>query len=189
MGESIGEALQLHLGKKEYSGMAVRYHFAEADLGLLMQMGALTEQKISPVVYYEVLEEGERMAAVVSLGNGVDELQDGYMRRECLTEAYMIECICMELLKIAYGQAAERIHAHTGMWISEFEFLGDRQPLSCMGEIFRRLKPDGISYNQAYMLEPKKTVVFFANLCTERGSGDGQICGACGNLFCPNRGR
>lgn len=194
------ERLSLHLQDRQYRDMAARYHFAEHDLEQLKKVGALAKEAAEPVMYYGVFMQGaevgeeqhdalgkERMAVIVTLGIGVDELQNRYIRRERLTESYMIECIGMELLRAAYEQAAERIHAHTGKWISDFEFVGDKVPFDCMEVIFKRLSPKGISYNQAYMLTPKKTVVFLTDLCEERRESYCRICADCSHTECPDR--
>lgn len=194
------EKLQLHLQEKQYRDMLVQYHFGEHDLERLKQIGSLAEQAMEPMMYYGSFMQGaeERtasdnisladcMAVVVTLGIGVDELQNRYMQKERMSESYMVECIGMELLRIAYEQAAERIHAYTGRWMSDLEFVGDKVPLTCMEEIFSLLNPQGIGYNQAYMLTPKKTVVFLTDLCTERKESYCHVCAECTYLLCPNR--
>lgn len=133
------------------------------------------------------VKEGTQLAVIVSLGAKVDTLQNEYIRKERLTEGYMIECIGMELLKMAYELTAEKIWERFGLWIGAFGFLGDRHPLELTEDVFHLLVPEGISYNQAYMLTPKKTVVFMTTLQQERKGGYCHICDACSHLQCPNR--
>lgn len=194
------ETLQLHLQDKQYRDILARYHFEEHDLERLSQVGSLVKEAAAPTMYHgtfvqEAANDGrrngglpsERLAVIVTLGGGVDELQNRYTQKERLTEGYMVECISMELLRIAYEQAADRIHAHTGKWMSGFEFVGDAIPFTYMKEIFRLLDPQEVSYNQAYMLTPKKTVVFLTDLCEERKDSYCHICANCTYLACPNR--
>lgn len=194
------ELLYLHLQDKQYRGMLTRYHFAEHDLEQLKQIGGLVESEASPAMYYDVIGENmaalgardsaaqtERVAVIVTLGSGVDGLQDRYMLRERLTEGYMVECVSMELLRLAYEQAAEHIHERLRKWMSGFAFVGDQIPYEHMEEIFGCLAPQEVSYNEAYMLSPKKTVVFLTNLCDERADSYCHICEDCTNLTCPNR--
>lgn len=196
------ERLQLHIQDIQYREIMARYHFAENDLERLKHMGTLVEREVSSVMYYEVLMpmqeavdsgrrntelSAERLAVIVTLGSGVDELQNRYVQKERLTEGYMVECISMELLRVAYERAAECIHAHTGKWISGFDFVGDAIPLSYMEEIFRQLAPREVSFNQAYMLSPKKTVVFLSDLCGERKDSYCHICADCSYISCPDR--
>ncbi len=179
--------LHLHLEEKEYRDIIQRCHFRESDLAKLKEAGEMTEAAATPEIFFEAAEEEKRIPVIVTLGGGVDELQDSYMQKERLTESYMIECVAMELLEKAYWQAASCVYAHTGMWMSGICFLGDKIPLGSMEEIFRRLNPQGIAYNQAYMLTPKKTVVFLADLCAERRDEGCAVCAECGNLSCTNR--
>lgn len=180
--------------------MLVRYHFGEHDLEQLRQIGNLVEEAMEPVMHYEVFtrKADERvagddissidcMAVIVTLGGGVDELQNRYMQKERMSESYMMECIGMELLRAAYDQTAEHIHAYTGRWMSDYEFVGDKIPFTYMEEIFGLLRPQEVNYNQAYMLTPKKTVVFLTNLCDERKDSYCHVCAECMNLACPNR--
>lgn len=194
------ERLQLHIKDMQYREIIARYHFAENDLEQLRQVGSLVGEEAKPVIYYGAFaqeeaggKEGnsalsfERLSVIVTLGSGVDELQNRYAKKERLTESYMVECISMELLRVAYEQAAERIHVHTGKWMSGFEFVGDKIPFDCMEEIFRHLAPQEVSFNQAYMLSPKKTVVFLTDLCEERKGSYCHVCGNCSYISCPDR--
>lgn len=181
------EVLQLHMEEQQYREMIRRYHFNEEDLAQIRQIGKLTMEAAAPVLYYEILEQDSRLAVIVTLGEGVDELQQRCVCRERLLESYMIECVAMELMRCAYEQAAECIHAHTGMWITGFDFLGDKIPLNCMEEIFVQLMPLEVSYNQAYMLTPRKSVVFMTGLCAKRQDSYCRVCSGCGNLSCTHR--
>ena len=185
------EKLRLHLDSGQYGKISERYHFEESGMSLLQQVGSLTEKAAEPVLYYAPLPEhgnkDERLAVIVTLGSGVDELQCRYTDRGRLTEGYMVECIAMELLKAAYEQAAERIHARMGKWISGFEFVGDLVPFDRMAEIFCAVSPEEVGYNQAYMLSPKKTVVFLTSLCQSRKDSYCHVCEHCGCPACPDR--
>lgn len=133
------------------------------------------------------VEEGTQLAAIVSLGDKVDALQNEYIDKERLTEAYMMECIGMELLKTAYELTAQKVWEKYGLWMSGFVFLGEKYPLELTEDVFRLLVPENITYNQAYMLTPKKTVVFMTTLHKERKAGYCRVCDTCSNLQCPNR--
>lgn len=135
----------------------------------------------------ERVQEGTQLAVIVTLGARPDALQNEYVAKERLTEGYMIECLGMELLKAAYEMTAQKLWEKYGLWLSGFSFLGEQYPLEWTQDIFRLLAPEGISYNQAYMLAPKKTVVFVTTLQREREDGYCRVCDACGNLQCPNR--
>ena len=185
------ERLQIGMRDEQYREMLARYHFETRDLGRFRQVGALVQEAAKPCLYWERLtpekERGEEIAVIVTLGAEVDELQNRYQQEERLSESYMAECVGMELLRVAYEQAAERIRAHTGKWPAAFAFVGEKEPFARMEEIFRLLAPDGVSYNQAYMITPKKTAVFLTALRAERKDSYCHICADCTNFACRNR--
>lgn len=200
------ETLQIQLQEEHYKAMLAHYHFNEADLDQLRCLGEILLRTAEPVMYCkpcrvtgsgraavieeiqpEQVEEGTQLAVIVSLGAKVDALQNEYVNKERLTEGYMIECIGMELLKTAYELTAEKIWEAYGLWVSGFVFLGEQYPLELTEDVFRLLVPKEISYNQAFMLTPKKSVVFVTTLQKERKDGYCHVCDACSNLQCPNR--
>ncbi len=194
------ETLTLRLQEEQYRAMLTAYHFRETDLEQLRCLGANLQRIIEPVMYYAPWREAERekergtqagegtrLAVIVSLGAEADALQNEYIRKERLTESYMIECIGMELLKTAYELTAEKLWEAYGLWLSGFVFPGEGCPLEWTEDIFRLLAPEGIAYNQAYMLTPKKTVAFLTTLQKERQASYCHICDRCSNLRCPNR--
>jgi hypothetical protein len=135
----------------------------------------------------EPVGDGTLCAVIVSLGAGIDALQESYEEKGCLTKSYMIECIAMELLQKTYELAAAALHETYGLWMDGYDFLGERYPIELTKDVFRLLKPEDISYNQAYMLTPKKTVVFLTALHKERQDSYCHVCDRCSNVGCPNR--
>ncbi|MBO5472555.1 MAG: hypothetical protein J6A08_02010 [Lachnospiraceae bacterium] len=177
------------LGKSALEGAGAEtegMEAASAEAGLATEAPESAVMELEPVPEEQV-QAGITLAVAVSLGENIDILQNEYISRECLTEAYMIECIGMELLKNAYELAAEKIRDQYGLWTGGFEFLGERYPLEMTGAVLGLLAPDAITYNAAYMLMPKKTVVFMTTLQEERRNGYCHVCDTCSNLRCPNR--
>jgi hypothetical protein len=194
-----------------YETMRKRYHFRQADLEQLRRLGDEALFAVEPVMYcapcamwsgqlFEMTEpvnvtvptqeqvgDGTLCAVMVSLGAKVDALQESYEEKGCLTKSYMIECIAMELLQKTYELAAAAIHETYGLWMDGYDFLGERYPIELTEDVFRLLKPEDISYNQAYMLTPKKTVVFLTALHKERQDSYCHVCDRCSNAGCPNR--
>ena len=207
------EIFQIRLQEEQYRRMLKRYHFGEADSDLLVCMGDTLQQIAEPVMYYEPCsivdsagrltrirmadveesskpvgcKEGMQLAVLVSLGEKVDALQNEYVAKDQLTEGYMIECIGMELLQTAYAKSAEILWKQSGLWMGGFEFLGDKYPLEWTEDIFNLLQPEDIAYNKAYMMTPKKSVVFLTTLHRERRQSYCHVCESCSNLQCPNR--
>ncbi|MDD6812132.1 MAG: hypothetical protein PUD93_09745 [Lachnospiraceae bacterium] len=178
------EELVLQLEREKYTEIMERYHFSESDLPMLEMVGNYLLQEIKPEMFYEC---AAMVYVVVSLGESVDKLQNRYTEEGNLLEAYMVECISMELLTQAYERTGEIIYRDTGKWLSGFDFLGEKYPLSLMEDIFEVLQPEGICFNHAYMLTPKKTVVFVSQLQKERKNSMCYICSQCSNYNCINR--
>lgn len=183
------ETLQPYMIESAYRQILSRYHFHSTEEAEIRFLTERLLQTASPVVYFgRKVPEGEsRLAVLVTLGIGVDNLQETYTARGELMESYMIECIAMELLKNAYEQAADIIYSHCGLWMGGFDFLGDTVPLEKMEEVFAILKPEEISYNQAYMLTPKKTVAFYTTLTDSRKAAYCNVCSTCSHTKCVHR--
>ncbi len=187
--EVMRETLEPYMEAGAYAQMLSRYHFRQSDEEKLRMLTDLLLREAEPALYYAPYrpEDSSRLAVLVTLGAGVDELQRRYTEEGRLSESYMIECIAMELLGSAYEQSAERIHDHYGLWIGGFAFLGDQEPIEEMEELFRVLKPRDIFYNQAYMLTPKKTVAFYTTLTKKRQEAYCNQCESCRNTKCAHR--
>ena len=121
---------------------------------------------------------------IVTLGSGPDRLQEGYAAKGMLTESYMAECICTELLWKAYEELNEKIRGKYGLFVEKMLFPGSELPLEAMEGMFSQIGQTTVSFNRFYVLSPKKSVVYQARLgdtaCTE-------LCSSCGNKDCPNR--
>lgn len=187
--EGMREKLEPYIAEDAYAQILSRYHFEKGNEG---QIRALTERLLSvaaPALYYGPLDSGDqrRLAVLVTLGAGVDELQDAYTQEGQLGESYMVECIAMELLGNAYEQSAERIHDRYGLWLGRFDFLGSGSPIEEMQSLFAILEPQDVSYNRAYMLTPKKTVAFYADLKEKRQESYCNQCDSCRNTKCAHR--
>lgn len=183
------ETLEPYITENTYSFLLSHYHFQEKDKALLHSLTKQLAQKIDSAVYFapKSPQEESRLAVLVTLGAGVDDLQEEYTTAGHLSGAYMIECIAMELLKNAYEQAAEKIYHYYGLWMNGFDFLGDRAPLEEMEEMFDILEPAEISYNQAYMLTPRKTAAFYTTLTDSRKAAFCNLCGTCSHTRCIHR--
>lgn len=183
------EALHPYITENVYDQILSCYHFQEKEEPLIRSLTERIYQAADSAVYfaYKSPREESRLAVLVTLGVGVDDLQEEYNAAGHLTESYMIECIAMELLKNAYEQAAEKIYGHYGLWMNGFDFLGDRVPIEEMEEMFAILEPEEISYNQAYMLTPKKTVAFYTTLTDIREAAFCNLCSTCSHTKCIHR--
>lgn len=183
------EKLKPYIEEDAYAQILSRYHFEKKDEGKIRALTNCLFSAAAPVLYYAPIgpKEQSRLAVLVTLGAGVDELQDACTKEGRLGESYMVECIAMELLGNAYEQSAERIHDHYGLWIGGFDFLGSTVPIEEMETLFCILEPQEVSYNQAYMLTPKKTVAFYTDLTEKRQESYCNQCASCRNTKCAHR--
>ena len=126
--------------------------------------------------------------SVLTLGEGVDRLQDRYRERENMTAAYMAEVISNEILMKSY-EAYDRMLAETTDYrVKEFHFPGSEEayPLSDIGKILDMLGAP-VQCLTSFCMVPRKSVVFYAELTREKGNACRSVCQTCEKRSCPYR--
>lgn len=125
---------------------------------------------------------------VMSLGNGVDCLQERYSERELLSQSYMIEVLASELLLQGYAAYNCYIKKNTGWHVAGYHFPGseDDFPLEMLPDLIKELT-SLVTCNSAFCMMPKKSVAFIAELTRDEKVRCRGICIGCNNLNCPNR--
>lgn len=192
------EKITIDINTINYQMLIKQYHFDAENVDILTRIGKQVYGSSVPILWYGFLHKSDVMrentspddillCAIVTLGKGVDDLQAQYNDREQLSSSYMVECISMELLRAAYEQIGEIIYRKHGHWLADMSFLGEKYPLTLMDHLFPLLNPTDVSYNKAYMLLPKKTVVFISELQETRNGSICRTCDSCSNLTCANR--
>lgn len=133
----------------------------------------------SGMVYEEV---------VISLGEGLDELQEGYSQRELLSRSYMLEVLARELLLEGYSAYNRYIGEHTEWHVAKYHFPGseDDFPLEMLPQLLIGLE-GRVGCNAAFCMQPKKSTVFIAELTQDEKVRCQGICVGCGNMHCINR--
>lgn len=131
--------------------------------------------------------EGKRpvTVSVLTLGEGVDRLQDRYRERENMTAAYMAEVISNEILMKSY-EAYDRMLAETTDYrVKEFHFPGSEEayPLSDIGKILDMLDAP-VQCLKSFCMVPRKSVVFYAELTREKGNACRSVCQTCEKRSC-----
>ena len=133
-------------------------------------------------------ERNETQALVfLSLGKAMDEFQSLYMDSGCLQEAYMIECIGLELLTEAYEEFVKQVQNDTHKWAKRLEFVGDNCPIETLPDLYRQVftEPGPITYSEQCILSPKKSVAFFLTMSDKKVAGKPcHICSQCKNTDC-----
>lgn len=190
----------LNLSEEQIMETIKRYHFSEEDLPALCSFFQALKPLIQGKAYYEVIKEPKEkpdnlqfveeqsfLVAIVTLGKGADKLHELYLEAEDILAAYMIDCLSFDLLSQAYDKLAGQIEKEEKLYIEKYEFLGGKYPLERMDEIFQYFSQDEVTYNDAYMLLPQKSVVYLGKLTEIKEESCRHICACCDNTTCPNR--
>lgn len=189
--EIMQKQLHLKLREEDFNKLQKRYHFLPEDkeklMGLYQAILPLTEAR----AYYVWKECNDKIAYenygifFVTLGEGIDELQEVYIRKQCLTEAYMTDCIGLELLMKAYEELIKHVQRETGKWAAKIDFLGDTYPIELLPELYQDFADKiEVKYNQNFILSPSKSVVFLLPMHEEKKGNPCHICDSCSNVFC-----
>lgn len=155
----------------------------EARGDATLQEAAIKDVKIKGAA----VNEDVQALVFLSLGKGIDELQDLYMESKCLQEAYMIECIGLELLTEAYEEFVKHVQMETHKWAKKMDFVGDNYPIEELPNLYAQVftEPGLISYSEHFVLNPRKSVVFFLPMSEERTTiNPCHVCSQCKNVEC-----
>lgn len=183
---------------EEFLGNVCRkYHFTEEQKGELAQMACrmkapMMEEAAFSLKWKEKAGERQPMAqTVMTLGAGVDVLQQSYADEGKLSECYMIEVLGSELLLKAYGEYNHYVADTTEYHVAGYLFLESGREAEGLGlEAMEQILADSgldVSCNSAYCILPKKSVVFYARLTKDASAVCPGICRGCGNRECGSR--
>lgn len=194
------DALEKFLSSAFLEGVRKKYHFDETQAS---EFQAVAEEML-PLMREEAFWErkafsGENQCqgeergviheqVVMSLGNGVDCLQERYSERELLSQSYMLEELASELLLRGYAAYNRCVRKNTGWHVARYHFLGSEEdfPLEMLPDLLKELTPL-VTCNSAFCMTPKKSVAFIAELTRDEKVRCRGICNGCNNLHCPNR--
>lgn len=171
--------LAVALEKKDFNNMITRYHFQQQDQPMLLSL----YQALSPLLdihacylshtHLKDVDLGKYAAVFLTLGDGIDEMQSIYLQRNHVSEAYMLECIGMELLTRAYEAFAGKLQSAMGVQAVRMHFIGDKYPYSVMDEMREQMGEIGIFFNEQYCMTPQKSVAFLLELADTGGAANG----------------
>ena len=192
------ELLDSFLDREFIKKVCEKFHYEEIHL---RELQAVAEEML-PLMRREAFWEvctpwiwngGEKTDAVyegvvMTLGKGLDCLQENYHKEGMFTESYMLETLASELLLQGY----RAYNCHTGATgnrhVARYHFPGSEKslPLEMLPQMLSRFSVQ-VSCNDAFCILPKKSVVFLAELTQDEQAGCEGICMGCGNLRCSNR--
>lgn len=175
-----------------------KFHYEEADSGGLQAVAGEMLPLMRREACWEVCapwiwKGGEEKNAayegvVMTLGKGLDHLQERYHKEGMLTESYMLEALASELLLHGYRAYNRHVKA-AGEWhVARYHFPGSEKslPLDALPHMLSSFSVE-VSCNEAFCILPKKSVVFLAQLTQDEQVRCEGICAGCGNVRCSNR--
>lgn len=184
------------LSAADWKDFCSRFHFAAADLPRIKSIYTALLPLTEVYAYYSINQDLDELSlshyayGFVTLGNGIDELSDLYLKHEQIEEAYIIDCISLVLLSKAYEEFAQIVQKETNLHLAELTFLGDKYSLDLLPKIYESLAPENIRLTDGQMLMPLKTAALILVLDTKAHSDIKKMCNscaACKNLSCPSR--
>lgn len=127
-------------------------------------------------------------SVVMSLGKGLDELQESYSQKGLLSQSYMVEVLASELLMKGY-EAYNRYRKENTDWhVAQYHFPGSEEafPIELLPQMLQEITLQ-VTCNTAFCMMPKKSVVFVAELTQDEDIHCQGICAGCQNEYCANR--
>lgn len=195
------ELLENFTGEDFLRKVCGKYHYQNTDNQSLFE----TAERMLPLIREQacwnyrlfVLPEGRELPAgkyaeaAITLGEGLDRLQEEYAGKGLLSECYMVEALASELLLQAYASYNKRMASETPFHVARYHFLGSEEayPANLLPELLRRLEMP-VSCNEAFCMIPKKSVAFVAELTEDETVKCPGICVGCkgpAGRSCPNR--
>ena len=124
---------------------------------------------------------------VMSLGNGLDHLQESYNKKGLLSEIYMLQNLASELLMLGYPSYNQYIENNLDWHVANYHFLGSEKefPLEMLPKLLKGLTPK-MTCNEAFCILPKKSVAFVAQLTQDKEIHCEGICAGCQSKNCQN---
>lgn len=171
-----------------------KFHYGEGQLETLMTVAEKMLPLIRKEAFWErgeIYEAGEGSAyenVVMSLGIGLDQLQEEYNEKGLLLESYMLETLASQLLMQGYGAYNHYVAAHSKWHVARYYFPGSEEqfPLKLLPGMLKKLTGQ-ISCNKAFFMQPRKSVAFVAELTQDEKVRCQSICIGCDRMDCPNR--
>ena len=130
---------------------------------------------------------GEQAVVIATLGQAFDEYQENLLTRGDIHKGYMLDCIGLELLWAVYDEIDKKLHEITGKYAGNYIFTGDNNlPMSEVPRLMGFLGQRVVTYNEAYAMIPKKSVLFVVPLLDENQTKSNR-CSCCNNVNCNMR--
>lgn len=178
------------------------YHYNEQDMELLGRVasdmrGCMKDQECYELSFYKTMEHGREetkwVDVVITLGDGLDRLQEKYVRTQEVMKQWMLENISSELLMRQYTAINEQITHQTGknVWVMHFWGSEEAYPLKESAAVLQNFSSIRVRCTQEYCLHPSKSVLYRCELMNADHTQEcTSLCDHCKNREkCDMRGR
>ena len=125
---------------------------------------------------------------VMSLGNALDDLQESYSKKGLLSESYILEVLASEVLMRGYEAYSCYVRENTGWHVAKYHFPGSEEafPIDMLPQLLQNVTLQ-VTCNEAFCMQPKKSVAFVAELTQDEKVQCQVICVGCNQINCFNR--
>ncbi len=187
--------LQITVQPALLTKVSQKYHYMEQDMETLCQVAEQMNRALHGQCGFWTddidtgVDNDVTINVAMTLGAGIDKLQENYTALGNFVECYMAEVIAEELLLEAYTWFNDWVVANTDYHVKRYHFCEDgaRLPLEQMRKILASTACAEVTCNEAYCLTPRKSVVFRAELTTDANMICEGICAGCNNGYCANK--
>lgn len=164
-----------------------KYHYTSQDMELLGRVASDMRSCIKDQERFAVVLGDSWADVVVTLGEGLDFLQEKYTRQEELMKQWMLESISAELLMQEYPEINRIIESQTGLHVAGLHFWGSEEeyPLEKTPQILQQFSTIRVKTTQDYCLLPSKSVLYRCEL-SKAAKTDLRCSNVCRN--CPQQG-
>ncbi len=190
------EILDDFLSPSFLAGIRRKFHYGEEQDGELWEVAGEMLPRIREEAFWESRAHAFQTKAdavryedvAMSLGSGLDRLQEWYHKEGLLSKSYMLEVLAGELLMRGYGAYNDALSRKTGWHVAGYHFPGNGEdfPLEMLPRLLDRLTLK-IRCNAAFCMIPQKSVAFIAELTKDENIRCQGICAGCSNGNCPGR--
>ncbi len=189
-------SLKPELTDTRLQNMMERFHFEKQDYPVLKALYQELLSQVDAKCFFHIYKEGDlpaipyqRYAVVlVTLSGQTDDYIHSKTNNGSLSEAYMADCLALELLAQSYSLTADHIHQVTGLWANACQFPGNEYPISMTAALLKCFPDIPVRANKAGVMVPAKSVVYITQLTQEKPARDcSHICKDCRNHSCASR--
>lgn len=152
--------------EKELMREMGRFRFQETDLDCIMKVNRSLVPVLDIDAFYT--RRGEEYLVFVTLGTGIDRLQEQFGREEKVFEEYVTECLGMVYLSRAYEKIFAAMSVQEKKILKEFCFWEERYGIEALVPLLNEYSQTGIICSSEGVMSPSKSVVMLVWMCQNK---------------------